>query len=254
MKARIVKMTDNELVVVVEEARPPLVNALRRAVISEVPIFAVDEVIFFENSTPFLDEYIAHRLAMVPLKTSPDIVKADPERTVVLELAKEAKEEVETVYSGELKSSDPIIVPANREIPIVKMRKGQRIRLQAVARLGKGKDHSKWQPAVAVGYSYMPIYRLDEDLLEKCDLSKCDGCIKKKGISVVVDHPVLCEGCLDMLERCRLDNPEKASREWDDSRIILRYETTGALTAPEIFLEAINQLKLKFNELLQGLG
>lgn len=254
MKARIIRMSNEELETVVEEARPSLVNALRRAIISEVPIFAVDEVIFFENSTPFFDEYIAHRLAMVPLRTSLDIAKADPERTVVLELTKEAKEEIETVYSGELRSSDPLVIPANNRIPIIKMRKGQRIRLQAVARLGKGKDHSKWQPSVAVSYSYMPIYRLSKDLLEKCDLSSCSGCIKKKGKEVVVDYPSLCDDCLNSLERCRLNNPEKVSREWDDSRIILRYETTGALTAPEIFLEAINQLKLKFNEFLQKLG
>ncbi len=254
MRARIVKLTDDEAVIVVEEAKPPLVNALRRAIISEIPIFAVDEVIFFENSTPFFDEYIAHRLAMVPLKTNLDVVRADPERTVVLELVREAKEDVETVYSGELKSSDPLIVPANERIPIIKMRQGQRIRLQAVARLGKGKDHSKWQPAVAVGYSYMPVYELSKDLLKECDLSKCDECMKKKRKKVLVDYPVLCEGCLEALKRCRLDNPDKVVRKWDDSRIILRYETTGALSAQEVFLEAINQLKLKLNEFLERLG
>ncbi len=254
MRARIVKLTGDEAVIVVEEAKPPLVNALRRAIISEIPIFAVDEVIFFENSTPFFDEYIAHRLAMIPLKTDLDVVRADPDRTVVLELVREAKEDVETVYSGELKSSDPLIVPANERIPIIKMRQGQRIRLQAVARLGKGKDHSKWQPAVAVGYSYMPMYELSKDLLKECSLSKCDECMKKKGKKVLVDYPVLCEGCLEALERCRLDNPDRVVREWDDSRIILRYETTGALSAQEVFLEAINQLKLKFNEFLEKLG
>ena len=253
MRARIIKLTGDEAIIVVEEAKPPLVNALRRAIISEVPVFAVDEVIFFENSTPFFDEYIAHRLAMVPLRTSMDIVRSDPERTVVLELNKEAKEDLETIYSGDLKSTDPLIVPANDRIPVIKMRKGQKIRLQAVARVGRGKDHSKWQPAVAVGYSYMPVYELSRDLLKKCDLSSCGDCMKRKGKKVIIDCPVSCEGCLESLERCRLDNPEGITSKWDDSRIILRYESSGSLPAQEIFLEALNQLKRKFIEFSEKL-
>jgi len=253
LRAKIVSLDREKAVLVIEEAKPPLVNSLRRAIISEVPIFAVDEVIFFENSTPFFDEYIAHRLAMVPLKTDLSIVKADPDRTVVLELVKEAKESVETVYSGELKSSDPLIVPANERIPIIKMRQGQRIRLQAIARVGRGKEHSKWQPAAAVGYSFMPVYELEKSLLKDYDLSNCKDCMETKGKIVKVDYPILCEGCLEALERCRLNNPDRVKRSWDHSRIIIRYESTGSLAASEIFLEALNQLKLKFNEFLEKL-
>ena len=249
MKARIIDLNGSKAILVIEDAKPTLVNAIRRAIMSEIPIFAVDEVIFFENSTPFFDEYIAHRLAMIPLKTSMDVVRTDPNRTVILELEKEAKESVETIYSGDLKSSDPLIVPANDRIPIIKMRQGQRIRFQAIARVGRGRDHSKWQAAAAVGYSFMLIYEFEKSLLKQCDLSKCDNCMKKRGKTVRVDYPVLCDGCLEELEKCRLNNPDKIKREWDQSRIILRYESTGSLTPSEIFLEALNQLKLKFNEL-----
>ncbi len=253
MKVRIIDLNGYKAILVIEDAKPPLVNAIRRAIVSEIPIFAVDEVIFFENSTPFFDEYIAHRLAMIPLKTSMDVVKSDPNRTIVLELEKEAKESVETIYSGELKSSDPLIVPANDKIPIIKMRRGQRVRFQAIARIGRGKDHSKWQAAAAVGYSFMPVYEFGKSILKLCDLSKCDECMKKRGKAIIIDYPVICDGCLEELEKCRLSNPNEIKREWDQSRIILRYESTGSLTPSEIFLEALNQLKLKFNELLKGI-
>lgn len=249
MRVRVIELSEERAFLVLEGVTPSLANSIRRAIIGEVPTFAVDEVIFFENTTPFFDEYISHRLAMIPLRASSDLVRVDPSRSVVLELSKRAKDPIEVVYSGELKSSDPLVYPANERIPLIKMRKGQRIRFQAVARLGRGRDHSKWSPAAAVGYSYMPVYELTDPNLG-CDLDNCSDCMKPDGDVIRVDYPVLCEGCWEALERCRLRNPDKVLRNWDESRIILRYESTGSMRPDEILLEAINQMKTKLNELL----
>ncbi len=250
MKVRVIELSDQRTLLVLEGVSPSFANSIRRAIIAEVPTFAIDEVIFFENTTPFFDEYIAHRLAMVPLRTSLDVLRVDPNRTVVLELSKKAKDPIEIVYSGELKSSDPLIYPANDKIPIIKMRKGQKLRFQAIARIGRGKDHSKWSPAAAVGYSYMPIYELKDLESIECDLNQCSNCIESDGGILRIDYPVLCEGCLEMLERCRVRNPDKIVRRWDESRIIISYESTGSLRPEEIFSEALNQMRGKLEELL----
>lgn len=250
MKVRVIELSDQRTLLVLEGVSPSFANSIRRAIIAEVPTFAIDEVIFFENTTPFFDEYIAHRLAMIPLKTSLDLLRIDPNRTVVLELSKKAKDPIEIVYSGELKSSDPLVYPANDKIPIIKMRKGQKLRFQAIARIGRGKDHSKWSPAAAVGYSYMPIYELKGLESIECDLSQCSNCIESDGGILRVDYPVLCDGCLEALERCRVRNPDKIIRRWDESRIIISYESTGSLRPEEIFSEALNQVKGKLGELL----
>jgi len=250
LKVRVIELSDQRTLLVLEGVSPSFANSIRRAIIAEVPTFAIDEVIFFENTTPFFDEYIAHRLAMVPLRTSLDVLRVDPNRTVVLELSKKAKDPIEIVYSGELKSSDPLIYPANDKIPIIKMRKGQKLRFQAIARIGRGKDHSKWSPAAAVGYSYMPIYELKDLESIECDLNQCSNCIESDGGILRIDYPVLCEGCLEMLERCRVRNPDKIVRRWDESRIIISYESTGSLRPEEIFSEALNQMKGKLEELL----
>ena len=44
--------------------------------------------------------------------------------------------------------------PVSDKVPIVKLAQGQRIKLEAYARLGRGRDHAKWQPASACTYSY----------------------------------------------------------------------------------------------------
>ena len=135
-------------------------NAIRRIAISQVPTMAIDDVVILENSSVMFDELVAHRLGLIPLKTDlnrynlPEDCDCKsalgcPKCRVLLVLDAEATDKIRTVNSGDLVSEDPETKPISDLIPIVKLAPGQKVKLEAYARLGKGTEHAKWQATSA---------------------------------------------------------------------------------------------------------
>ena len=121
-------------------------NALRRICLNGVPVFAIDAVDIIENTSVLPDEGIAHTLGLIPLKTELEGTDESNSR-IMLVLESEATENTRVVTSAELESNDQIVKPISNQIPIIHLAPGQRIKLEAYARLGRGTEHSKWNSA-----------------------------------------------------------------------------------------------------------
>jgi DNA-directed RNA polymerase subunit D len=119
---------------------------------------AIDAIVILENSSVLYDEILAHRLGMIPLRTDLERYVL-PEKCdcgnplgcqkcrVLIVLDAVATDKPRTVLSGDLVSEDREIRPVSPNIPIVKLAPGQSVKLEAYARLGRAKEHAKWQPA-----------------------------------------------------------------------------------------------------------
>ncbi len=130
-------------------------NALRRFCLNGVPIFSIDTIDIIENSSVLPDEGIAHRLGMIPLITDlsrfvePSKCECHSETgcsncRVMLVLDSEAEDTTKTVMSSEITSEDETVKPISDKIPVVTLAPGQKIKLEAYARLGRGTEHAKW--------------------------------------------------------------------------------------------------------------
>jgi len=119
-------------------------NLIRRFGMGQVPVFAIDSVTFYENSSSMFDEYLAHRIGQVPLVS--DTGRAKEEVLFTLE-----GEGPSTVYTKDLKSADSKVRASLDNIPLLRLLEGQNIRLEAKARRGIGRQHAKWQAGL-IGY------------------------------------------------------------------------------------------------------
>ncbi|MFH0971968.1 MAG: DNA-directed RNA polymerase subunit D [Candidatus Micrarchaeota archaeon] len=149
MHVEIVKNEGQRMQLKLKEISVAMANALRRSIVSDLEAFAVDEVDFYENNSAMFNEYIANRLAMIPLTCE----ESHADKTeIALSLNAEGPC---MVYSRDLKSSDETIKVFNENIPIIKLGANQKLRLEAKVAKGSAKRHSKFQCALA-SYSYEP--------------------------------------------------------------------------------------------------
>jgi DNA-directed RNA polymerase subunit D len=156
----VVEKSSERIVVRFNNIPRQYVNSLRRLAISEVPTLSIDDVVILENSSVMHDEAIAHRLGLIPLRTDPGRFvmpsECDCKSTlgcskcrVLLVLDAEANEKTMVVTSSELVSEDEMVKPISKDIPIIVLAPNQKLKFEAYARLGIGKDHAKWQPTSA---------------------------------------------------------------------------------------------------------
>ncbi|RWR98183.1 DNA-directed RNA polymerases II, IV and V subunit 3-like protein [Cinnamomum micranthum f. kanehirae] len=252
-KVKIREMKDDYLKFELRETDASMANALRRVMLAEVPTLAIDLVEIEVNSTVLNDEFIAHRLGLIPLTSdramsmrfSRDCDACDGDGqcefcSVEFTLnVRCTSDHTLDVTSTDLRSSDPTIccpvdvaarAPAaldpnsaydpseQRGIIIVKLRRGQELRLRAIARKGIGKDHAQ---VVACCDCYFHVVVVDPEAY-----TYDDEVIKK---AEAMGKP----GLVDINAK-------------EDS-FIFTVESTGAIKASQLVINAIEILRQKLD-------
>ncbi|MFX1396004.1 MAG: DNA-directed RNA polymerase subunit D [Promethearchaeota archaeon] len=241
-------------------------------ILTEIPVMAIDEVIILKNDSPLYDEIVSHRLGMLPLKTDLDAYKLPSECecagfgcplcqvSLTCEVDNTSNNPI-TVFSGDLKSNDPVIVPVSPEIPILKIDRNNSVIIEAYAKLGIAKEHVKWQAVSNVFFRNYPTIDFDD--------SKCEGCPDKCIVSRLCPKklydfstkkiPKLEKNywkTCDLCNACENNCPQKAVKlgKIEDKYIFL-IESDGVLPFKtifkmvfEIFNDKINEFEEKLEE------
>ncbi len=148
MKIKVENEDKNKFTFVLSKSTVGFANMIRRLSMSWVPVFAIDNVTIYENTSTLFDEYIAHRIGLIPLKLGSGV--RDDEQ-VLLSLDVQGPT---TVYSSALETTVDKIKVATDKIPLLRLLEHQNLRLEAKAISGIGRKHAKWQAGMA-GYEML---------------------------------------------------------------------------------------------------
>lgn len=207
----------------------------------ETPILAIENIWIYENSSVMFDEMLSQRLGLLPIKTDAKFYKKGDKVKLVLE-----KEGPCTVYSKDIKCTDPKIEVVHKNIPLVKLKKDQKVKLEMEAVMGIGKDHVKWQPAI-VSYYEVPV------LVQKKDVKNADEIVKaapanwleSKAGKILIKDPYETQFSKELIEQISANN---LSLEFDENNFVLNIESHGGLEPKEILESAIDVLEEKVKE------
>ena len=266
MEVEVLEEKDNEIRFLLKGISPAYANALRRAMIGEVPAMAIEDVIVIENTSVLYDEIIAHRMGLIPLKTDLDAYVLPEECDCKSELGcnkcrasftveAEAVDEPVMVYSSDLKPESDI-TPVSGNIPIVKLGPSQKLRLELYARLGRGIEHAKWQPVSACAYKYLPKVTVKpenlanpEEVIRVCPTNVYAHDPETK---IVIRDEMACTLCMDCVGKAVALDSKKSfpvKIEGDESAFLFYVESTRALPPQRIVAEAAKVLEKKASSL-----
>ncbi len=277
MEIKVLEKNDLRVKLYIKDIPLHVLNSIRRTAIAEVPTMAVDSVVITSNSSVLYDEYIAHRLAMIPLTSetalekykSPEECREAGERGLFTEdcfakldlegenPAEIGSNKVVILYSKDLRTSDPDVKPVYDKIPIIILGPKQSVKLEAYARLGRGKEHAKWSPVSVAAHKYIADITIDYN---KCLGEKCKLCIdvcprSVLGISdgkvVVYNDKIFdCTLCRECENVCPV-NAVKVN--WRKDEYILTIESTGVLPPKRILIESTKILDKKLESFIEEL-
>lgn len=241
---------DNNISFLFKGINPVIANTIRRLIVNEVPVMAIETIEFNKNDSVLYDETIAHRLGLVPLTTDlksynlPKECKCEGKgcQSCQLKLVLKVKGPC-IVYSSELKSQDPKVKPFYDGIPIVKLLKDQDLVLEATAILGKGVDHMKFSPGLVVYRGY-PEFIIKQNSNIKNFVEKCPkGLCKADGRKIeIIDILKWNEACFDYAQENNIDI--KLSEE----DYIFEIESWGQLIVKEMLLNSLKIFDEKLDE------
>ena len=195
-----------------------MANSLRRVMIAETPILAIDKVDFYENSTALPDEVLAHRLGLIPLRTSRaggmkawnyehmcdceegcerchvsitcdcsfedlkanlDHFSARGDELVIPVTSADLKCNNSEVEVIDFSTKDEKLSSYDRGITIVKLGPGQRLKFEAHACKGIAKEHAKFNPTATVAMKYEANITLNEKILDQFSSEEKDRLVEE---------------------------------------------------------------------------
>ncbi|KAF9654013.1 DNA-directed RNA polymerase II polypeptide [Thelephora ganbajun] len=255
---------------VLENVDLSFANSLRRVMMAEIPTVAIDIVEVEMNTTVLPDEFIVHRLGMIPLNSmncdealryNRDctcsvscrycaiqlVLRVSCNDNETLHVTSDHLEVVaQTSYDDEGEVGDELSKrseefghpvgkgnPNHQPVLICKIRKGQELRVKCTAKKGIAKEHAKWSACSAVSFEYDPYNKL-----------------RHTSHWFEVDE----RAEWPLSDNAKEEEPPRENEGFDYNAVPKRFyfevETVGSVSPQEVVLKGLRELQAKLANLI----
>ncbi|XP_027195514.2 DNA-directed RNA polymerases I and III subunit RPAC1-like [Dermatophagoides pteronyssinus] len=277
LKIQIESINENEINFDIIGLKPFFVNTIRQLILNEIPTMAIEDVYFQENtSTLFNCDYIAQRLALIPIVANPNDFKFrnknDPERLnsnncIVMKLnRKNTSSQTIKVYAEDIKwepigARQHLLSPITLlypKIPIMYLKPNEEIICRLHCVKGRGLDHMKFSPGFARYYFHSQITLKDIKTISTETVQR----IKSSFPAGVIETKIRPDGrIIPIVANERLDHHTRSFKNFEDvanavqvkyyrDHLIFIIESYGVKNPAEMFINALDifQYKIKIWE------
>jgi DNA-directed RNA polymerase subunit D len=252
LKVELLELSEGRIKFLLSGVTAAFANGIRRACMSEVPTLAIDEIVLYDNTSVLFDEIISLRVGLIPLQAEDLDIYSRPEDCqcqgegcpgcrVDFMLSAEGPG---TVYSRDIKFTDPTVKPAFDSIPIVILGDGEKLVIEGFATKRVGRDHAKWQSGTLCGYKNLPKI----EIIETCTgCKKCVDVCPRKILTVEdgrakVTNMVECSFCRLCIDEC--DSGAISITPLLDS-FVMTIESSGSVAVKKLVASASEEIKLR---------
>ena len=109
---------------------------------ARIKTLAIDKINIYDNTSVYPDEYLAHRIALIPLRCINKNIDLNKSQ---IELCVHAAKDIYNVTTKDFRCLDGV-TPVINNLIICRLFPGQSLRLSAFVQEGTGDDHAKWSP------------------------------------------------------------------------------------------------------------
>lgn len=214
----------------VKGATPALLNSFRRTAMARLLTLAIEDIRMYDNNSIMIDEMLANRLGLLVIRGGKTI-EAEDEAKFGLE-----KEGPGTVYSQDIKPLSGKAEIVHENVPLVKLMKGQRVKMELIAKAGNGRQHAKFQPA-NIGYQHVFDIKIGKPDVHPEKVSQANSTLyETKAGKLVVADVYACDGS-NALAEVFPENEITVTPKPED--FILTIESFGQFSAEEILENTI---------------
>ena len=253
-------------------------NGLRRVMLAEIPILAVDTVTVRTNTSVFFDEMVVHRLAMVPWDSITANDWADEDEIVFdlkvrcpsdLHSRRVTTADLPAVYWRGQTHVKPIAVGDG--IWLLTLGRGQEFDCKCTIKRGIAKLHSKWMAVSTVAMRYAADIRLNPkgfaalpEEHRRLWVNRCPVNVFAHNDNTGQVEVVNKAACIFCKECLTIDPPfnelpaplvsmRQKKDEWGQFDFHFTVESTGQLPVVELVRRAVLVLRKKLEDIREGL-